>query len=91
MHPIWQVSIIQSPIPYFPVKTMVKQQKSADFLTNEIGCHPYNAAVEVFASLYDSSLGQTEGVDIAKWNFRKVYAFHALMISRNGCNFHGSF
>ena len=56
MHPIWQVSIIQSPIPYFPVKTMVKQQKSADFLTNEIGCHPYNAAVEVFASLYDSSL-----------------------------------
>ena len=56
MHPIWQMSIIQSPIPYFPVKTMVKQQKSADFLTNEIGCHPYNAAVEVFASLYDSSL-----------------------------------
>ena len=22
--------------------------------------------------------GQTEGVDIAKWNFRKVYAYHAL-------------
>ena len=56
MLPIWQVSIIQSPIPYFPVETIVKQQKSADFLTNEIGCHPYNAAVEVFASLYDSSL-----------------------------------
>ena len=62
MHPIWQVSIIQSPIPYFPVKTMVKQQKSADFLTNEIGCHPYNAAVEVFASLYDSSLVCSHGL-----------------------------
>ena len=61
MLPIWQVSIIQSPIPYFPVETIVKQQKSADFLTNEIGCHPYNAAVEVFASLYDSSLGPPEG------------------------------
>ena len=59
MLPIWQVSIIQSPIPYFPVKTIVKQQKSADFLTNEIGRHPYNAAVEVFASLYDSSLGNS--------------------------------
>ena len=51
MLPIWLLSIIQSPIPYFPVKTIVKQQKSADFLTNEIGRQPYNAAVEVFASL----------------------------------------
>ena len=37
--------------PHFPPKTIIKQQKSADFLTLGIGCLPYNAAIEVFASL----------------------------------------
>ena len=37
--------------PHFPPKTIIKQQKSADFLSLGVGRLPYNAAIEVFASL----------------------------------------
>ena len=37
--------------PHFPPKTIIKQQKSADFLFLGVGRLPYNAAIEVFASL----------------------------------------
>ena len=37
--------------PHFPPKTIIKQQKSADFLSLGVGRLPHNAAIEVFASL----------------------------------------